>query len=78
VPRVDAPGGRVVIRERTIPPVGSTSLGLWFDVHMMVLVGSSKRSKQEYAELLGCAGFGLDSMQPLPLDMFALVATTVA
>jgi hypothetical protein len=73
-----APGGRVVILERTIPPWGSTSLDLWFDVHMMVLVGSYKRSKQEYAELPGCTGFGLDSVRPLPLDMFALVAATVA
>lgn len=66
--------GQVVVVERTIPPVGTTSLGLAFDVHMMVLVGGCERSQAEYAQLLDRAGLALRSVHTLPLDMAALVA----
>ncbi|MFC5724738.1 methyltransferase [Streptomyces gamaensis] len=66
--------GRVVVLERTVPPTGESSLGLWFDVQMMVLVGGTERSEKEYAELFEGAGLVLDSVLPLSLDMYAIVA----
>lgn len=68
------PDGTVVVLERTIPPTGTESLGLWFDLHMMVLVGGTERGEQEYTELLERSGFVLQAVRPLSLDMFAMVA----
>ncbi|MCQ8774758.1 methyltransferase [Streptomyces telluris] len=68
------PDGTVVVLERTIPPTGESSLGLWFDLQMMVLVGGTERSEQEYADLFAESGLVLHSVLPLSLDMFAIVA----
>lgn len=67
------PDGSVVVLERMVPPTGRESLGLWFDLHMMVLIGGTERSEQGYAELFERSGFALQAALPLSLDMFAIV-----
>ncbi|MFI2211515.1 methyltransferase [Streptomyces sp. NPDC020141] len=69
------PDGTVIVLERTIPPTGETSLGLWFDLQMMVLVGGSERSESQYAELFDRAGLALGPVHPLSLDMYAITAS---
>jgi hypothetical protein len=73
---LDAMGsdGTLVILERTIAPEGATSLGVWSDVHMMVLVGGMERAEAEYAELLRQSGFALHETHPIALDFVAMVA----
>ncbi|MCB5910854.1 acetylserotonin O-methyltransferase [Streptomyces pinistramenti] len=68
------PDGTVIVLERTIPPTGESSLGLWFDMQMMVLVGGTERSEKEYVDLFDRSGLALHSVLPLSLDMFAIVA----
>ncbi|KGI81980.1 hypothetical protein IL38_08160 [Actinopolyspora erythraea] len=72
--RAMKPGGTVIVVERTIPPSGTSSLGLWFDMHMMVLVGGAERSEQDYIDLFERSGFTFEEILPLSLDMYALVA----
>lgn len=65
--------GRIVVIERLVPPPGTNSLGLAFDVQMMVAVGGGEYSESYYRNLFERAGFALDAAHELPLDMFALV-----
>jgi hypothetical protein len=52
-----APGGRIIVVERLAPPPGSTSPGVMFDLHMLVLLGGRNRTRPELAALLQQAGF---------------------
>jgi hypothetical protein len=68
------PDGTVVIIERPVAPTGSTTLGVWSDVHMMVLVGGMERTEAEYLELLERSGFTLHGVHRIALDFVAMVA----
>jgi len=66
--------GMLVIVERPVAPEGTTSLGVWSSVHMMVLVGGTERSKPEYLDLLHRSGFALDAIHHIGMDFVAMVA----
>jgi hypothetical protein len=68
------PDGTLVIIERPVSPAGSAGLGVWSDVHMMVLVGGLERTQDEYLELLDRAGLALSGTHRLALDFVAMVA----
>jgi O-methyltransferase len=68
------PDGTLVVVERPIAPEGATSLGVWSDVHMMVLVGGVERAEDEYINLLHKSGFVLREVHPIALDFVVMVA----
>lgn len=70
-----SPQGKIIVIERLIPPTGTNSLGLWFDVQMMVAIGGKERDERQYRDMFERAGLTLESVRPLPLDMSALVVS---
>ena len=62
--RAIVPSGRVLIIERLIPGPYATAS----DVNMLAVTGGRERSREEFGELLGSAGFDLASVTPLPLE----------
>lgn len=70
------PGSSLVVVERTVPPLGEDSMGLWFDIHMMTLLGGRERDEDEYRRLYEDCGYTLDRVHELPLGMRAFEGTT--
>ena len=58
------PGGRLFVLEMLRSPDGVE--GALCDLHLMVATGGRERTLDEFAGLLGAAGFGLDRVQRLP------------
>ena len=56
--------GRVLIIETVIPPGNGRFFGKLVDLHMMMVTGGMERTEEEYAELLGQAGFRLSRVVP--------------
>ena len=56
--------GRVLIIETVIPPGNGRFFGKLVDLHMMMVTGGMERTEEEYAELLGQAGFRLSRIVP--------------
>jgi hypothetical protein len=64
----------LLVLERLLPEHDSGSLALPWDMQMLAITGGRERSHREYAELLRAAGFTLDDVRQLPLDMHLLIA----
>jgi hypothetical protein len=54
-----APGAKLLLIERVLPPGGEAAIGKMVDVTMMVLTGGMERTEDEYRRLLEQAGFTL-------------------
>lgn len=68
------PDGTLLVIERPVASGGAKTLGVWSDVHMMVLVGGVERTEEEYATLLEQSGFVLREVHPIALDFVVMVA----
>ena len=53
------PDGKLVLLESVLPERSSSDLGLLIDLEMLVAVGGKERTRAEWANLLGRAGFRL-------------------
>jgi hypothetical protein len=58
------PGGKVLIIEMVIPPGNEPHPGKMLDMMMLLGPGGQERTEQEYAALLGKAGFRLSRVVP--------------
>lgn len=52
----------LVILENVIPDGNEPHLGKVIDLIMMTILNGTERTRSEYAELLGAAGFSLDDL----------------
>jgi SAM-dependent methyltransferase len=55
-----APDGKLLLLESVLPQRSSTDLGLLIDLEMLVAVGGRERTRAQWADLLGRAGFRLN------------------
>jgi SAM-dependent methyltransferase len=71
-------GGRLLVIERLVPDRphdAPGALAIAWDVHMLVNNGAGReRTRAEYEHLLAGAGFTLEDVRALPLDVNVLVA----
>lgn len=72
------PGSELLVIERVVPEDGTPSLSLEWDIQLMLAVGGRLRTGRGYRSLLHEAGFDLNRLIPLPLDVHILVATPLA
>ena len=70
--RVMAPGARLLVIERVLPPDDAPSPGKMIDIAMLVLTGGRERSAQEYRRLLVAAGFAAPTMLPIDREYAVL------
>jgi hypothetical protein len=49
--------GKLLVIELVLPDGEEPFIGKWLDLHMLVLLGARERTANEYASLLGAAGF---------------------
>lgn len=68
-------GSELLIVERVVPEYGTPSLSLEWDIQLMLAVGGRLRTEGDYRSLFHSAGFDLNRVIPLPLDVHILVAT---
>lgn len=60
-------GGRLLLLETVVPPLGVPGLGKLVDLEMLVMTpGGRERTPEEYAALLGAAGWRLTRILPTP------------
>jgi hypothetical protein len=59
-----SPEGRLLIVETVLPPGDTPHPGKVLDIVMLVLPGGQERTEEEYATLLGKAGFRLSRVVP--------------
>ena len=57
-------GGRVILLESVVQPVGGPDFAKMIDLEMMVLPGGRERTEQEYTSLFARAGFRLTRIVP--------------
>jgi O-methyltransferase domain/Dimerisation domain len=69
------PGSELLVVERVIPEDGTHSLSLEWDIQLMLTVGGLLRTGGDYRSLFHKAGFDLNRVIPLPLDVHIFVAT---
>lgn len=69
------PGSELLVVERMVPEDGPPSLSLEWDLQLMLAVGGRLRTEGDYQSLFRSAGFDLNRVIPLPLDVHILVAT---
>jgi hypothetical protein len=58
------PGARLLLAESVIAPGNAADPGRVIDVAMLVLTGGRERTREDYAALLGRAGFALRQVRP--------------
>lgn len=71
--RAMAPGGRVLVVERVVPPGDGPHPSKLLDLHMLVLLGGRERTEAEYGALLAAAGFAMRRVVPLPGGTWSVV-----
>jgi hypothetical protein len=71
------PNSALLVLERLLPENGGTSLAQAWDMQMLAVTGGRERTRAEYEELLAKAGFVLQEIRGLPLDMNVLVCRPV-
>lgn len=69
------PGSELLIIERMVPEDGTRSFSLEWDIQLMLAVGGRLRTEGDCRSLFHSAGFDLNRVIPLPLDVHILVAT---
>ena len=76
--RAMAPGARLVIVERLLAKTPGSSLSQGYNMHMLVVLGGGReRSESEYHTLLEKAGFAVEAVRELPLEVQLLVAAAL-
>ena len=69
--RAMAPGARLLLAERIVPPHNEPSEAKLFDINMLVVVGGRERTQTEYRQLLEVSGFTLvrvlDTKSPISI-----------
>ncbi len=69
--RAMAPGARLLLAERIVPPHDKPSEAKLFDINMLVVVGGRERTQTEYRQLLEVSGFALvrvlDTKSPISI-----------
>ncbi|EQD83469.1 methyltransferase [Saccharopolyspora erythraea] len=75
-------GAELLVLERLLPDAetGAPDISLTapWDMQMLAITGGRERTRSEYGTLLTKAGFRLDEVRPLPVDMNVLVAVPAA
>ena len=66
--------GQLMVVERVIPPGDAPAPGKMVDVTMLLITGGRERSREEYARLLGHAGFRLATIAPTPAGTDVITA----
>lgn len=61
-------GGKVLLVEQVIERP-FTMMGLFYDLHMQVMLGGAERTEEEFAQLLAAAGLKLNRIIPTPSPM---------
>jgi hypothetical protein len=56
--------GKMLVIEQLLRPANEPSFGKWLDLHMLVMLGSRKRTGAEYGALRGASGFELANVIP--------------
>jgi len=64
----------LLILERLLPDHDGDSLAVPWDIQMLAITGGREHGRHEYAELLRAAGFRLEEVRRLPVDMNLLIA----
>ncbi|MDG4665096.1 methyltransferase [Mycobacterium sp. 236(2023)] len=59
-----ADGGRLILLEMVLPERASSFIGHMLDLEMLLMVSGKERTRSQYAELLGAAGFRLSRVIP--------------
>jgi SAM-dependent methyltransferase len=67
------PGGRLVVCEMLLPDAPCGHPATWSDLGMMVVVGGRERTRREFEQLLGAAGFTLVSATESGDSSFAML-----
>ena len=70
--------GKLLVLEMVMTLDNEPHPSKWLDVHMMVVVGGKERTKSDFRELLGSAGFELTRIVPLPRSPIALIEAAPA
>src|SRR5690242_8593792 len=71
------PAGRLLIVEVVIAPGNEPSFGKLLDLEMMVIPGGRERTRDEYRELLGAAGFRLAQIHETPAPPSIIEGTAI-
>ena len=72
-----APSGKLLLLESALPERSSSDLGMLIDLEMLVAVGGKERTRAEWANLLGRAGFRLNRVVPTATPVSIIEAVTV-
>jgi hypothetical protein len=72
-----APGGKLLLLESVLPERASGDIGMLIDLEMLIAVGGKERTRPEWADLLGRAGFRLDRVVPTATPVSIVEAVPV-
>jgi SAM-dependent methyltransferase len=75
--RALAPAGKLLLVEMLVPPDNRPSPAQAMDLNMLVLLGGQERTEEQFARLLGAAGFRLERVIPTHSPFSVLEATPV-
>ncbi len=67
-------GARLMVVESVIPETSGFDMGKWMDVNMMVMSNGRERTKTEFTDLLGQAGFEIEEIVPTASPLSIIVA----
>ena len=68
---------RLFVIERVIPPGDAPAPGKLVDITMLLVTGGRERTRDEYAALLGAAGFALSAIAPTPAGIDVITALPI-
>lgn len=73
--RVMAPTANLIVMERVIGPPNELPEGKFSDLNMLVQYAALERTRQEFEELFGRAGFNLADVVPTPCPLSIILGT---
>lgn len=73
-----APGGRMLVVERVVPPGNDPSFAKLGDLNMLALTGGRERTEDEFAALFSAAGLRLTRVIPTRSEMSVIEARPAA
>ncbi|MGX9791068.1 methyltransferase [Mycobacterium sp. MMS18-G62] len=71
------PGGKLLLLESVLPERASSDFGMVLDLEMLIAVGGKERTRSEWTNLLGQAGFRLERVVRTPTPVSIVEATPV-
>ena len=77
VRRAAAPGARLLVVEVLVPDTAGPDHSKLLDIIMLALTGGRERTREQYEQLLGNAGFTLAQVTPTRSTYFVVEATAV-